>query len=367
MKERHSLCIIYNMAAQYRAPIFKLLDSEFEIDWYYGNPIDGIKELDSSLLKRVVRLKRKTIGPFTWQNGVLKLLVDNRYDSYIMVGEPFIISTWLFALLRPVIARKKKLYFWSHGWYGRESVIKKWMKKIFFGLATGTFTYGEYAREKAIEQGNNPNKIWAIHNSLDHNRHLEIRKNISNSDLYKDHFGNDYPTIIFIGRLTKVKKLDILFSALHILKKRNKHFNLVLVGDGEERNRLERISNQMGVDTWFYGACYDEKTNSELIYNADLCVSPGNVGLTAIHTMTFGTPVITHDSFEDQMPEFEAIKQGETGGFFLKDDDESLADSISNWFDNQNYDRDFFRKSCIKEIDSNWTPEYQLSVLKKHI
>lgn len=355
------------MAAKYREPIFKLMDNQFDIDWYYGEPIGNIKELDPSSLKQVTKIRRSKYGPFVWQHGIMKLLNCDKYDTYIMTGEPYLISTWIFCIIKKLIYPKKRIYFWSHGWYGREGFLKKWLKRLYFGMADGTFTYGEFARQKAIEQGNNGDKIWPIHNSLDHNRHLEIRKTISSSDLYKDHFGNDFPTIIFIGRLTKVKKLDILFSALHILKKRNKHYNLVLVGDGEERNRLERISNQMCIDTWFYGACYDEKTNSELIYNADLCVSPGNVGLTAIHTMTFGTPVITHDSFESQMPEFEAIKQGETGGFFSKDDDESLAGSISNWFDNQNYNRDFFRKACFKEIDSNWTPEYQLSVLKKHI
>ena len=48
---------------------------------------------------------------------------------------------------------------------------------------------------------------------------------------------------------------------------------------------------------WFYGACYDESKLGELIFNADLCVSPGNVGLTAVHSMGYGTPVITHNNF----------------------------------------------------------------------
>lgn len=56
-------------------------------------------------------------------------------------------------------------------------------------------------------------------------------------------------------------------------------------------------------------------TNAEFIYNADLCVSPGNVGLTAMHSLVFGCPVITHNCFEWQMPEFEAIQPGITGDF----------------------------------------------------
>jgi glycosyltransferase involved in cell wall biosynthesis len=75
--------------------------------------------------------------------------------------------------------------------------------------------------------------------------------------------------------------------------------NAVLIGDGEDRLRLEGIVKERGVNkqVWFYGACYDEKQNAELIYNADMCVVPGDVGLTAIHSMMFGTPVISHNYF----------------------------------------------------------------------
>lgn len=46
------------------------------------------------------------------------------------------------------------------------------------------------------------------------------------------------------------------------------------------------IRERVDKNVWFYGSCYDEQTNAELIYNADMCVAPGNVGLTAIHAMT---------------------------------------------------------------------------------
>lgn len=55
--------------------------------------------------------------------------------------------------------------------------------------------------------------------------------------------------------------------------------------------------------------------NAELIYNADLCVAPGNIGLTAMHAMMFGCPCISHNDFSWQMPEFEAIVPYKTGNF----------------------------------------------------
>lgn len=79
---------------------------------------------------------------------------------------------------------------------------------------------------------------------------------------------------------------------------------------------------------WFYGACYDEKQIAEFLYNADLCVSPGNVGLNAMHAMTFGCPVIRHSNMVAQMPEVEAIEDGLTGTYFEENNIESLAQSI---------------------------------------
>ena len=116
----------------------------------------------------------------------------------------------------------------------------------------------------------------------------------------------------------------------------------------------------------FYGPCYDEKENAQLIYDANMCVAPGNIGLTAIHSLSFGTPALTHDSFEYQMPEYEAIIDGKTGTFFKKDDVNSMADAIQNWIEN-NTDRDKTRHACYEEIDARWNPEFQMKVLKKHL
>jgi len=355
------------MAAKYRAPIFQLMDKVLDIDWYFGEPIGDIKELDTSTLNHVTKLERKTFKGLTWQKGVLRLLFSDEYDCYLMLGEPFTLSTWGVLFLRPIFARKKKIYFWSHGWYGRENAIKRWIKRIFFGLADGSFLYGNYAKSVAIAQGNDENKLWVIHNSLDYDCHIKLRMELKPSSIYYEHFENHYPTLIFIGRLTKVKKLNQVIDALSLLRQKGCNYNLVLVGDGEERASLEILAKQKGVDVWFYGGCYDEKTNAELIYNADLCVSPGNVGLTAIHTMTFGTPVLTHDNFPNQMPEFEAVKDGETGTFFKENSIDSLAVAVQRWFAEKSDKREEVRRDCYKEIDGYWTPEFQLSVLKSKI
>lgn len=314
------LCLVYNSAPLYRASIFSLIDKNFQCDYLFGEAMGDIKQMDTDILQGNVT-KVSNVYFFHrlyFQPKVLNLLTKS-YDAYLMQGETRCVSTWLFCILKRLFFPKKKVYFWSHGWYGKETRIEKLIKKAFFRLPNGgIFPYGDYARNLMIKEGFNGEKLFTIHNSLDHDRQVEIRKKLKPSDLYEKRFGNRFPNLIFIGRLTKVKHLDMALNAVAILKAKGADYNLTFVGDGEERSYLESLCKDLGLSdrVWFVGACYDEKENAEYLYSADLCVSPGNVGLTAIHSMMFGTPVVTHDNFAYQMPEFEAIHPGITGDFF---------------------------------------------------
>ena len=360
------LCIISNIAPLYRKGIFMQIDKNFSVDWFFGDNIRGantIKRISLDEFSNAKTLKTSQLCSLLWQENILKLIRNNKYDVFLMLGEPYYISTWIGMLYKKIFSPRKRIYLWSHGWYGRENCIKKYIKRCFFGIADGTFLYGNYAKNIAIKQGNNPEKLWVIHNSLDYSKHIEIRSKLKSSNIYKDYFQNNYHTLIFIGRLTRTKKLNILIEAVHRLQNQGEIYNLVFVGDGEERSALEQLAHETKIPVWFYGSCYDDDINAKLIYNADLCISPGNVGLTAIHTMTFGTPVITHSNLKNQMPEFEAVIPGKTGDFFMEDSVESLSSAISHWFSN-NLDRNLIRHNCQVEIDNNWNPDYQIGVLK---
>lgn len=344
------------------------MDKEYDIAWRFGEAFGGIKELDISLLKdaKLLHTSKKNFHGAYSLKGMSKLIDD--YDCVIMIGEPALLSTWSLLFRYRLLYPRKRVYLWTHGWYGRETTFKTIVKKIYFKLASGVITYGDHARNLMIKEGFNPYKLWAIHNSLDYDKQKKIRESLSSSDIYQKHFHNDNKTLIFIGRLTVGKRLELLLEALKILKGREEMYNLILVGDGEMKDSLKKYveDNDIADSVWFFGGCYDELKNAELIYNADLCVSPGNVGLTAIHAMMFGTPVATHDNFPYQGPEFEVVKDGETGFFFQQEDPWSIADGITNWFSKCG-NRDIIRHACMLEIDNGWNPYYQIKVLKRII
>ena len=361
------LCLINNYAQHYRTSIFKLIDQEYDCDFVFGDSMGDVKKMDYTLLKgNVKEVHNKKLGGAYFQKGVLKLLGE-KYNRYIMLGETRCISTWIFLLLSKIY-KNKKVYLWSHGWYGKESNIERIIKKVFFKLSDGIFLYGNYARELMIKEGFNNDKLFVIHNSLAYDEQLSTRNQLKKGEIYTAHFANNNNNLVFVGRLTEVKKLDMILYAMSKCKTVGKEYNLTLIGGGEKKEELEKLTKELNLtkNVWFYGPCYNETELGNLIYNADLCVSPGNVGLTAMHSLVFGTPVISHNNFPLQMPEFESIIEGKTGTFFEYDNIESFAQKINEWFSTF-HDREKIREMCMKEIDEYWTPYYQIEVLKTNL
>lgn len=360
------ICAIFNYAPHYREEIFDKMEQSFDIDFFFGDvEINKIKKVNYQIFdKEPTDLKTiKIFGFFTWIKGSIKLCFKN-YNYYILTGEPYCLSSWLVLILN--IFLRKKTYLWSHGWYGDENNLKKIIKKVYFKLSTGVFLYGDYAKEKMIAEGLSSEKLNVIYNSLSYEKQLVIRNGLKEKNIYADYFQNDYPVLIFTGRLTVVKKLEQLVNAQKKLIDAGNYCNVFIVGDGPDRKHLMDLiqSYKIGNYVHFFGECYDENKIADFYYNANCCISPGNVGLTGIHSMTYGCPVISHDNFCDQMPEFEVIRDGVSGAFFKQDDIESLVSAITNVL---KLDRDIIRENCFNIIDQSFNTRTQIEILKRVI
>ncbi|MDQ2862797.1 MAG: glycosyltransferase, partial [Bacteroidota bacterium] len=90
-------------------------------------------------------------------------------------------------------------------------------------------------------------------------------------------------------------------------------------------------------------------------------------GLTAIHCMVFGLPVITHNNFSNQGPEFEAIEPGKTGDFFIENSEEDLYKKIEFWIKINSEDRNNVRENCYQKIREKYNPHQQIEILKNII
>lgn len=376
MKKVRHICFVANQGQHYRFPIFKRMDEELDCDFYLGDRLDTpIKPFDYTKLKGYKKtLKNHYLGNFYWQSGVVGL-VWKGYDTYIFTGEPFCLSTWLFMLLSKF--RRMQTIAWTHGWYGREGRIKTWVKKAYFALFSDIWVYGEYAIELMKREKIPARKMRCIANSLDSQKNLEIRRGLLLQDCqtntrispYEKHFGNNLPVVIYCGRIQRVKKLDLLIDSVAMLQEEGKAVNLMVIGSDVDGVELAGYAEKKGVQehVWLYGPCYDDELLGSFFYNAHVCVSPGNIGLTVIHALSFGCPTISHGNFAHQGPEFEAIVPDVTGDFFKEDDVNDLKAKISKWTAMAPEHREKVRKAAFAEIDRKWNVDYQMGIIKQTI
>ena len=363
---KNKIACIFNYPSHYRENIFLKMEENLDCDFYFGDIEKGkIKKFNDLLFNKPIKSLRtkRLFYNFNWINGMISILFK-KYNKYILTADPFILSNWFFLILN--IPLKKKIYLWGHGWYGSEDKLKTIIKIIFFKLCDGIFLYGNYAKKLMESEGVDSDKLHVIYNSLNYELQLKIRKTLLPSLIFQNYFKNNYPVIIFTGRLTKVKKIDLLIESHSQLNKKGVNLNVLILGDGIEKEFLEFEVNSKGLDRnyWFYGECYDELKIGEFYYNSLVCVSPGNVGLTGIHSMSYGCPVITHNNFSKQMPEFEAIESNKNGFFFEEDDVEDLSNCILK-FTSHSLNREKIRAECFNVIDEYYNPNYQIELLNK--
>ena len=142
-----------------------------------------------------------------------------------------------------------------------------------------------------------------------------------------EHAGREHPDyFLIVSTLARYKNIDLAIQACNAAGR-----HLVIVGDGADRGRLERMA---GPTVHFYG--YREGDELRDLYgDARAVIVPGNedFNLVAVEAMACGTPVIAYRAGGPR----ETIVEGVTGTFF----DDPTADSLGavvRGFDRRTYD-----------------------------
>ncbi|MBZ4043048.1 glycosyltransferase [Flavobacterium hibisci] len=232
--------------------IYSGIDSEIDI-----KKIDvslSILPIDSGGL-RWKFLKNKWLfkNKFLWQFDLIKVVLSEDYDSFIFLGSPYHISTWIAAMIARL--RRKKVFYWMHGVYKDKITLIDYLKLfVFYKIANGFFLYGNRSFEILNKYRIKPaENINIIYNSLDYKKSFEFRKEIEQIEIfdYRVKYFNDKttPIIVFIGRLNYTKRLDMLIEAQDNLRNKYKKnfFNILIIGDGEEMLNLVELSKKKEV------------------------------------------------------------------------------------------------------------------------
>jgi glycosyltransferase involved in cell wall biosynthesis len=300
------------------------------------------------------------------QSRVIGLALRKDISTIIFLGNIHFLTTWLGAVLAR--ATGKRVFFWCHGWLCPRKGFEGACHRAFYRLAHGLLLYGHRAKQIGMEEGFPANRMHVIYNSLDYPAQAVARGAIDaqacavmRSTLFRH---PERPLLIYIGRLIPGRSFKVLFEAARWLKQDGLEVNLLVVGEGPERASIVAQAAQDGLEICAYGACYDETTLAKLVMAADLMVVTGRIGLAAMHSLAYGTPVVVHDNPNDQHPEWEAIVPGFNGTYFAQNDSKDLARAIREWLRSAP-DREQLRERCYEVVERFYNPRTQVDRIEK--
>ncbi|PQJ28057.1 hypothetical protein BSZ32_05775 [Rubritalea profundi] len=370
-----SVGLVPDRFAQYRHAAFKAMSDEqangYKLAIYADSVEDkkGVVLLDSKFCNGDYdnggvcwyRLKNISIKNICfWQRGLVSVAMKSEHDVMVYWGDAYRISTWFASIISKL--RGKKVVYWTHGVYGNESFFKMAFRMTFYRMAHAILLYGRFGRNNLVRQGYPEAQAFVINNSLDCEQQNRIYSQSSDeaAAYRKMNYDANDNVLVFVGRLEPPKKLHMLMEALSQLNDSEQVFKLLVIGDGTEKTKLELLVSNLGLAerVCFYGACYDNEILAPMLMMADICVSPGEVGLTAMHSLIYGTPVVTHNKFSEQMPEFEAIEDAVSGGFYDYGSIASLVSKIGRTVKLIN-EGVICPDSCRASILARYTPSFQ--------
>ncbi|NMB57381.1 glycosyltransferase family 4 protein [Candidatus Beckwithbacteria bacterium] len=182
---------------------------------------------------------------------------------------------------------KKPVVYTIHGCNNLDLVKMNLRKKtLIYFLENYFLTQIKYDAQITVaanflQYPNVNNKIYVISNGVNDKK-----------DFVKQ-FNHDKKIILFVGRLEKIKGLEILFKALHNFPFA---FELRIIGEGQEKENLVALSKTLKIDKMinFLGKKIGIDLEKEY-KNSDLFILPSlseGFPLTILEAMSFKLPVL---------------------------------------------------------------------------
>lgn len=316
------LVLLQTVATDYRKKLFDTLESNLNDDFilYAGeNYFEESVKTDNTIsylhkINNFYFFNRK----FLFQFGMWKESVKS--ENLIMEMNPRILSNWILLLIRKSLG--KKTILWGHAWprNGKDSKsdkVRQWMRQLGDVIVTYTKTQSIELQKKMPHK-----KIVFAPNSLYYKNEMFVSSN------------SDVNNIIYVGRLTTLKKPKILIEAYaKIVDQLPEDASLIIVGDGEEVERLNHLVKNLNLKNRvkLLGHIGDYNKLEELYSKALFSVSPGYVGLSITQSFGFGVPMLISKD-ENHSPEIEAVIEGENSLFFETDNIDNFGKEILHFY-----------------------------------
>jgi glycosyltransferase involved in cell wall biosynthesis len=198
--------------------------------------------------------------------------------------------------------------------------------------------YSHQRRKLLANEINNDEKLFVANNTLDStelNKVYEQLEALGKEYVKKELAIKNKYNIVFIGRLVPEKRLDMLLEIFQTIQDQFS-VGLHIIGNGPEEEMLRMLTKD-NPSIHYHGAIHNLSESSRYLFAADLMVMPGHVGLSVVHAMMMGCPVLTCQGPDGPFhaPEAEYIHNG-VNGLFCAYSVKSLAEKIIQLFNDEN-------------------------------
>lgn len=319
------LLFIYSHPVPYRNHIFDKLSKENGLVinvLYWENP-DPLRGLDKN-----INLEHN-------HTYLVHSLVKTYKEIKLFKPDLIIIGGLItsFALLTIFYSRIKKIKYGIHSesvdlkkrnlfkTFVRDLIYKFLLKEVNIIYPTSTLAL-KFLRKYSQK----PRPYCFFPNSPDH---IEFNKAITSI-----RNGNIYPVwqeplkVLYVGRLVKLKGLDILLNAWKICELSVKNIELILLGDGSERKRLEELAEELELKHVTFLGSVDNKETLKYYAQSHLFVLPSieePYGAVVNEAISAGLPIILSNSVGCQK---DTLIEGKNGFLFTNGDSSKLAERI---------------------------------------
>jgi len=254
--------------------------------------------------------------------------------QYVFLNRPTVVisSFWklnLCACMARLVFPFSKLILWEHSTPSKTPFFPVWAytltASLFYPLATKIVAVSDGVREDIRQcTFGLSRRLITIYNPIVPPDKLLISNSLSRR--------KKPPQIISVGRLEREKNPELLIRSFAIVSKKS-NSNLLLVGDGSLREKLEQLCIELNIESRviFYGFT---KHPYELMVASDLFVLSSDLeGLSnaIIEALYCGLPIVSTDSCGPR----EVLLEGKYGSLVPINNQIALTEAIENELQNR--------------------------------
>ena len=187
----------------------------------------------------------------------------------------------------------------------------------------------ESIKEKLVNLYGISRQITAVATGIN----LSLWETVDGQDIRQTEGWGDDTVLISVGRLAKEKNWPTLIRAVAPVLKKRTQIRFVLIGDGDERKSLQKLTRELGIDqqVQFTGSIPHEKVIAYLKAADLFCFASitETQGLVTMEAMAAGLPVVVVDASGTR-----DVVDHEQEGLLTENDPAALTKAIETVLDN---------------------------------